>query len=89
MWVGGSGKDTGNLPLGKLKIMRHSSSSVGNDMGLIDDQSVLCTALSVGRKLLFFAWGRKKGCTFSPYPWIDLLDGQRQTSHQRWGGMNM
>lgn len=60
MWVGGSGKDTGNLPLGKFKIIRHSSSSVGNDMGLIDDQSVFCTALSAGRELLFsFAWGRE------------------------------
>lgn len=32
-------------------------------MGLIDDQSVLCTALSVGRELLFFSvW--KKGKHF-------------------------
>lgn len=29
-------------------------------MGLIDDQSVFCTALSAGRELLFsFAWGRE------------------------------
>lgn len=84
--MGGSGKDTGNLPLGKLAIMRHGSSSVGNDMGLIDDQSILCTALSVGRELLFFAWGRKRGSTFSPYPWIDLLDRQRQTKKAIRGG---
>lgn len=65
MWVRGSGKDTGNLPLGKLKIMRHSSSSVENYMGLIDYQSGFCTALSAGRKLLFsFAWGREGEALF-------------------------
>lgn len=47
-----SGKDAGNLPLGKITVMRHSSSSVGNDLDLIDDQSVLCTSLSVERELL-------------------------------------
>ena len=88
--MGGSGKDTGNLPLDKLTIMRHSSSSVGNNMGLIAEQSVLCTALSVERELLFsFAWGRKRGRTFLPYPWIHLLDRQRPASHWRWGGMKM
>lgn len=44
-----SGKVAGNLPLGKLTVMRHSSSSVGNDLVLIDDQSVLRTSLSVER----------------------------------------
>lgn len=74
MWVGGSGKDTGNLPSGKLTIMRYSSSSVGNDMGLIDDQSILCTALGIGRELLFsFVWGRKRVSSFLPYSWIHLL----------------
>lgn len=33
-------------------------------MGLIDDQSVFCTALSAGRELLFFAWGREGEALF-------------------------
>lgn len=44
-------------------------------MGLIDDQSVLCTALGTGRELLFsFVWGRKQGSSFLPYSWRHLLD---------------